>query len=97
MSEGQGTQEVPVEEVVRFEHYVRFVSRDPAKNRQRFYLLSWQVTLEGNTVLVCTWGRLGTPGRSRVIFFPVGAPDETRLQRLIERRLKRGYQVTEWR
>ena len=56
-----------VEELVRFQHYVRFVSLNPAKNRARFYLLSWQISLEGDTALVCTWGRLGTQGRSRVV------------------------------
>ena len=96
MSEGQGTQAVSIEEVAQFEHYVRFESRDPAKNRQRFYLLSWQVSLEGDMALICTWGRMGRPGHSRVILFPTDAPVEPRLERLIKRRLKRGYHVTEW-
>ena len=96
MSEGQGPAEVAPEELARFQHYLRFVSRDPAKNRARFYLFSWQVSLDGETALVCTWGRLGTQGRTRFIFFPERAAAETSLARLIRRRLKRGYQVSEW-
>ncbi len=96
MSEGHGTVEVATEELVQFKQYVRFVSRNSETNRQRFYLLSWQVSLQGDIALVCTWGRLGTQGRSRVIVFPANMPVETRLERLIKRRLIRGYSVTEW-
>ena len=60
MNEDQGSTEVAPEVLARFQHYLRFVSRDPAKNRARFYLFSWQVALDGETALVCTWGRLGT-------------------------------------
>ncbi len=84
------------EQVVRFEHYVRLVSCAPEQNRQRFYLFSWQRSLYGERVLVCTWGRIGTQGRSRVIVFPDGSPVAMNLARLINRRLQRGYHVTEW-
>ena len=95
MSEGQGTEELSPEALAQFEQYVRFVSQDPAKNRQRFYLLGWQSTLDGETALVCSWGRLGTHGRSRTIFYPEQAQVQENLVRLIRRRLRRGYQVTE--
>lgn len=91
-----GMVEVVAEELSQFKHYVRFVSRDPAKNRERFYLLTWQSTLHSDKALVCTWGRLGTLGRSLVVFFAADTPVESRLERLIRRRLRRGYQVHEW-
>ncbi len=87
--------EIAAEQIIQFEHYVRLVSYAPEQNRQRFYLFSWQPSLYGERVLVCTWGRIGTLGRSRSIFFPEGLP-VTSLQRLINRRLQRGYQVTNW-
>ncbi len=96
MREGRGTMEVAAEQIARFEQYVRFVSCDPEQNRQRFYLLCWQRSLHGECILVSTWGRLGTLGRSRVIRFPERLPVETSLQRLIRRRLRRGYQIIEW-
>lgn len=89
--------EITAEQVVQFEQYVRFVSCNPQQNRQRFYLLTWQRSLIGELTLMCTWGRLGTLGRSRVIRFPDSSPVVTSLQRLIRRRrLRRGYHVTEW-
>ncbi len=95
MSEGRGTMEIAAEQVAQFEHYVRLVSYAPEHNRHRFYLFSWQRSLYGELVLVCTWGRMGTLGRSRSICFPEGLP-VMNLERLINRRLQRGYYVTEW-
>src|SRR3712207_1436873 len=45
VNEQQQPEEVPLEVVVQFTHYIRFVSVDPTKNRNRFYLLSWQPML----------------------------------------------------
>ena len=97
MSEGQGTEELSPEALAQFEQYVRFVSQDATKNRQRFYLLSWQPMLDGDIALVCSWGRLGTHGRSRTIFYPDRAQVQETLVRLIKRRLQRGYQAMERR
>ena len=96
MGEGQAAEAIPIAELAQFQHFVQFVSRDPAKNRARFYLLSWQVSLVGDTALLCRWGRLGTQGRTRVIFFPEGAEVQPQIQRLIKRRLQRGYHVIAW-
>ena len=95
MREDQGTEELSPEELAQFEQYIRFISQDAAKNRQRFYLLSWQPMLDGDRALVCSWGRLRTQGRSRTIFYPDSAQVQEKLVRLIKRRLRRGYQVTE--
>ena len=96
MSEGQGTEERSPDELAQFEQYISLVSRDLARNRQRFYLLSWQPMLDGDIALVCTWGRLGTHGRSRTIFYPDRAQVQAKLVGLIKRRLQRGYQVDAW-
>ncbi len=96
MSEGQGTEEFSPEELAQFEQYISLVSRDLARNRQRFYLLSWQPMLDGDIALVCSWGRLGTHGRARTIFYPDRAQVQEKLVGLIKRRLQRGYEVTAW-
>ena len=87
---------IPAEELAQFQHYVRFISQDAAKNRQRFYLLSWHPTLEGDTALVCPWSRLGTLGRSRTLCYPTRAQVQEQLVQLIRRRLQHGYHVTAW-
>ncbi len=76
------------EQIAEFAQYVRLVSCAPEHNRQRFYVFNWQRSLCGERVLVCTWGRIGTLGRSRVIHFSDNAPVATSLQRLINRRLR---------
>ena len=47
LRQGRGLAEEGGAELARFQHYVCFVRRDPAKNRARFYLLSWQVSQKG--------------------------------------------------
>ncbi len=96
MGEGQAAEAIPIAELAQFQHFVQFVSLDPAKNRARFYLLSWQASLIGDTTLVCRWGRLGTHGRTRVIVVPEGAVVQATIERLIKRRLRRGYHVHAW-
>jgi predicted DNA-binding WGR domain protein len=78
---------------VSFEHVVRFESVDPARQRFRFYELRWQTTLWGGVAVVRVWGRLGTPGHSRVREYPdrgAAAPD---VERAVRRRLRRGYRL----
>jgi predicted DNA-binding WGR domain protein len=69
------------------------VSIDPAKNRHRFYRISRQRTLWDEDVLVQTWGRIGTDGRSRVCFLEDGEPAQIAMAKLLRRRLQHGYQV----
>ena len=97
MNDEHAFENIPLDALVQFTDYIRFVSRDPTKNRNRFYLLSWQPSLDGRTALVYTWGRVGTHGRSRVIHYPERTTAHDALARLIKRRLQRGYQVAEWR
>jgi predicted DNA-binding WGR domain protein len=92
----QQLETIPLDALVQFTDYIRFVSRDPTKNRNRFYLLSWQPTLDGSAALVCTWGRLGTAGRSRILCSADQPHAQDTITRIIRRRLQRGYQIVEW-
>lgn len=85
-----------IEDVARFRCRVRFVSRDPARDRARFYTLTWQPALRGGGALVRRWGRLGGPGRALTAFYPDRASAQASVERLIRRRLRRGYRVVEW-
>ncbi len=82
--------------VARFTCYARFVSVDPARNRARFYALTWQPALCGGGTLIRAWGRLPDPGRERVAFYPDRAAAQPEVERLIARRLRRGYALAGW-
>ena len=97
VSDWQQPGSVPVEVLTEFAHYIRFVSRDPAKNRNRFYLLR----LAANPRWACSarvhLGRIGTTGRSRIMCYAEHRKVQDTIARIIQRRLQSGYQVTEWR
>ncbi len=82
-----------IEEVARFTCQVRFESLAPAKNRARFYTLTWQPALWGGGAIVRAWGRLGGRGRALTTFYDDRASAQASVERLIRRRLKRGYWV----
>ncbi len=96
MTEHQQTEDVPIERLAEFTQAIRLVSHDPATNRRRYYLLSWQPSLDGSIVLVCTWGRLQTLGRSRVLCTADQPNAQDIVARIIRRRLHRGYRVAAW-
>ncbi len=85
-----------VEEVARCACRVRFESLDPAKNRARFYTITWQPALWGGGAIVRRWGRLGGPGRALTTFYDDRASAQESVERLIRRRLGRGYEVVAW-
>ncbi|MDP9373570.1 MAG: WGR domain-containing protein [Chloroflexota bacterium] len=85
-----------IADVARFRCRVRFVSLDPAKNRARFYTLTWQPALWGGGAVVRSWGRVGGSGRALTAFYPDRASAQASVERLIRRRLRRGYRVVEW-
>ena len=87
---------IAVEGVARCACRVRCESLDPAKNRARFYTITWQPALWGGGALVRRWGRLGGQGRSLTHFYPDRASAQESVERLIRRRLQRGYAVVEW-
>ena len=82
---------------IRFGRYVRLESIDLERNRFRFFTLCWQPTLWNGPALVRTWGRVGAPGRSRVLQFPDGIDPWTTIGRVLRRRLHHGYRVVDWR
>ena len=82
--------------VLGFAQFVRLLSLDPARNRYRFYSLTWQPCLWGGGALVRAWGRLGTPGRSLTRFYPDRPSAEAAIRRLLRRRLRHGYRVVAW-
>ncbi|MBZ9772341.1 WGR domain-containing protein [Mesorhizobium sp. CO1-1-8] len=46
-------------------HYQLYIERlDPGRNMSRFYALSIEETLFGQTCLIRRWGRIGTRGRT---------------------------------
>lgn len=65
--------------------------RDPAANMARFYVLSLEETLFGDTALVREWGRLGTAGRRRLDLFGARAQASEALESWLGRKLRRGY------
>ena len=86
-----------VESVANFRAYARFVSVEPARNRFRFYSLSWQPALWGVGALVRYWGRIGSQGRSLEVLFQDRASAQQMVGQIIRRRLQRGYQLVDVR
>ena len=69
------------------------VSIDALKNRYRFYRMRHQQTLWGEDVLVQTWGRQGTDGRTRVQFLKDHEQVQTEMAKLLRRRTQHGYAI----
>ena len=96
---GSSNRATPViaaaEVVARFRARVRLTSVDPARNRYRFYSLTWQPMLFGGGALIRTWGRMGTKGRTLEIVYPDRASAQPAVEQLLRQRLRRGYQVVE--
>jgi predicted DNA-binding WGR domain protein len=83
--------------VASFQAYARFVSVDPARNRYRFYSLTWQPSLWGGGALIRTWGRIGTKGRTLETFHEDRGSTRALVEQIVKRRLQRGYQVVDVR
>jgi predicted DNA-binding WGR domain protein len=67
--------------------------REPAANMARFYVLSLEETLFGDTALVREWGRLGTRGRRRLDLYQARAQAREALESWFGRKLRRGYRA----
>jgi len=80
-------------DLARFHHVIRMISIDPTKNRRRFYELRTQHDLFGDPIVTRTYGRIGTPGRTRISWHT--NPDEARTELVstIALRLRHGYHV----
>lgn len=65
----------------------------PAENQLRFYAVDIQPGLFGNWAVVREWGRIGQPGPLRRDWYDTETTAAEKAQKLIETKLKRGYQV----
>src|SRR5450756_561349 len=91
-----GKRVMPSDGMANFEAYAHLVNVDPDKNRYRFYTLSWQPSLFGGLALVRSWGRIGTSGRSRAIFFADQEGAQKAVEEIMKRRMAHGYRVVQW-
>ena len=81
---------------IHFNTYAHLVSVDPDKNRYRFYTLTWQPSLFEGGAIVRRWGRIGTEGRWRPLFFPSRQEAQKTVEGILKRRLGHGYCVVQW-
>jgi predicted DNA-binding WGR domain protein len=64
---------------------------DPDRNMARFYVLTIEPTLFGDTALVREWGRLGQRGRRRMDLFAGRVQAIEALEAWLARKTRRGY------
>ena len=64
---------------------------NPAINMRRFYSLSVERDLLGQTVLVRAWGRIGKAGRVAIEAHPSEEAATTELRRVVSVKMRRGY------
>lgn len=90
------TSSAPTDAIVHFNVYAHLVSIDPSRNRYRYYTLTWQPSIFGGGAIVRRWGRIGTEGRWRAIFFGTREEAQKTVDGIVKQRLARGYQVVQW-
>jgi predicted DNA-binding WGR domain protein len=71
--------------------FVILERHDPARNMARYYVLSIESSLFGDTALVRHWGRLGRNGRQRIDLFRQHAHAIESLDAWFARKTRRGY------
>jgi predicted DNA-binding WGR domain protein len=64
---------------------------DPARNMARFYSLTVTPTLFGEWALIREWGRIGSPGTVRELWFKTEAEAVDERRKLSRLKEKRGY------
>jgi predicted DNA-binding WGR domain protein len=64
---------------------------DPTRNMARYYVLSIEPSLFGDTALVRQWGRQGRAGRQRIELYREKARAIETLEAWIARKTRRGY------
>lgn len=64
---------------------------NPARNERRFYALSVERDLLGETVLVKAWGRIGKAGRVAIEAHPSEEAADKELRRVASLKARRGY------
>lgn len=70
---------------------MRLTRVDPKRNMARFYELSLQPTLFGETNLIRRWGRIGREGRALVETHATDEAAGEELERWRRRKERRGY------
>lgn len=76
--------------------YINFLVLDnvhPERNMARFYVLSVEETLFGDSAVVRRWGRIGTTGRQIIQLFANHEEAVETLEHWFERKKARGYTV----
>lgn len=68
---------------------------DPAANRFRAYHVAIEADLFAECALVVSWGRIGRPGRRRVVGSGDAATVRAMAQRLLRLRKRHGYVVVQ--
>ena len=91
-----GAIEEQTTRLTAFRAFVRFESRAPECNRDRYYHVLWQPTLFGEGALVRVRGRRGQSATTRARTYPDRAEAHTDVRRLVRTRLRHGYSVTDW-
>lgn len=64
---------------------------DPEQNMARFYDMSVQPTLFGETTVFRNWGRIGTRGQSMMVTYPGANEAATAVTKLERQKQRRGY------
>jgi predicted DNA-binding WGR domain protein len=67
--------------------------RDATRNMARFYVLSIEPSLFGDTALVREWGRMGARGRRLLELHNGTGPAAEALDKWLVRKVRRGYQI----
>ncbi|NEI06605.1 WGR domain-containing protein [Rhizobium leguminosarum] len=74
--------------------YRLYIERiDPSKNMARFYALSIEPNLFGETSLVRSWGRIGSRGQQKIHVFDSEAKAVDLLLTLLRKKRSRGYRI----
>jgi predicted DNA-binding WGR domain protein len=71
--------------------FVILERHDPTRNMARYYVLSIESSLFGDTALVRRWGRLGRNGCQRIDLFRQHAHAIESLEAWFARKQRRGY------
>ena len=71
-----------------------FKSIDPDRNRFRFFSMYIERSLFGEFILSCTWGRIGTKGRTKPYYFDSEEECEKMLEKIVKVRIDHGYCVS---
>ena len=66
---------------------------DRARNMARFYVLSIEPTFFEDLALVRRWGRIGSEGRERIDLHPSRRVARVELEKWLDRKSRRGYQL----